>query len=95
MRGPYHWPRSCDTLGVRITYDRERDIAWIELEDVRKSHPQGGSHMMLPPYFPFEIHIHYDGPKDERHLTSIRVPNASKRLHPDALAHAVPWKPLA
>ena len=80
---------------MRITYDRERDVAYFELDDVRKPHPEGGSNMLLPPWFPFRVDVFYDGAKGEEYLVAVRVEDASKRLHPDALAQAVPFEPYA
>jgi hypothetical protein len=79
-------------LLMRVTLDRERDVAYIELEEPRRAYPDGGSNMLLPPSFPFRVDLVYDG--DER-LVVIAVEEASKRLHPDALKLAVPFEPVS
>src|SRR5438128_1056124 len=46
---------------MRVTLDRERDIAYIELEEPRRPYPDGGSSMLLPRGFPFRVDLVYDG----------------------------------
>jgi hypothetical protein len=74
-----------------VTIDKERDLAWIELEEPRRPYPDGGSNMLIPPMFPFRVDLVYDG---EERLVMIRIEEASKNLHPDALKLAVPFEPF-
>jgi hypothetical protein len=76
---------------VRIELDAERDVAYIRLEDVRRPHPWGGSNMILPPAFPFRVDLFCDA---EERLVAVRVEEASKNLHPDALELAIPFEPF-
>jgi hypothetical protein len=76
---------------MRIMFDKDRDVAFVQLKDVWEASPGGGSSMLVPPHFPFRVDVYYD---EEERLEMISVENASKCLHPDALELAVPFEPF-
>jgi hypothetical protein len=80
---------SCPAMKVML--DREKDVAYVLLDDEWRENCDGWSQMFLPPDVPSRVDLFWY--PDDR-LEMIRIEQATKRLPKHALAAAVPFEPL-
>jgi len=71
--------------------DRDKDVAYVLLEDELRPDPEGWSLMFQPPDVPTRVDLFWN--EDDR-LNMITIENASDRLSREALDAAVPFTPL-
>ena len=76
---------------MKVLLDRDKDVAYLVLEDELRHDPEGWSLMFLPPDVPTRVDLFWH--EDDR-LSMIRIEEASDHLSREALDVAVPFKPL-
>ena len=71
--------------------DRDKDVAYVLLEDELRPDPEGWSLMFQPPDVPTRVDLFWN--EDDR-LNMLTIENSSDRLSREALDAAVPFTPL-